>query len=72
MKVTVEFDEKELVKAIADAAIEMDKDTLKRLIRGLITEAILSLNAPTMRQMADKFVSLEHEINYRAKKEHNE
>jgi hypothetical protein len=69
MKVTIEFDEKELIKAFADAAIDMDKETLKRLIRGLITESVLSLNAPTMRQIADKFVTLEHEINYRAKKE---
>jgi hypothetical protein len=41
MKVTIEFDEKELIKAFADAAIEMDKETLKRLIRGLITEYVM-------------------------------
>lgn len=72
MKITIEIDEKEIVKSLAEAAIEMDKDTLKRLIRGLITEAVHSLNAPTMHQIADKFIAIEHEVNYRARAEREE
>ena len=67
MKITIEIDEKEIVEALAKAAIDLDKETLKRLLRGLITEATLSLNAPTMHQIADKFITIEHEINYRAR-----
>ncbi len=54
------------------AAIEMDKETVKRLLRGLVTEAVLSVNAPTMHQIADKFIAIEHEINYRASSEREE
>jgi hypothetical protein len=66
MKITIEIDEKEIVEGLVEAAIELDKSTLKRLLRGLITEAVLSVNAPTMHQMADKFIAIEHEINWRA------
>lgn len=67
MKITIEIDEKEIVESLVKAAIDLDKETLKRLLRGLITEAALSLNAPTMHQIADKFIAMEHEINYRAR-----
>ena len=69
MKITLEIDEKEIVKGLVEAAIDMDKETLKRLLRGLITEAVLSVNTPTMHQIADKFIAIEHEINYRATSE---
>jgi hypothetical protein len=72
MKITIEIDEKEIVKGLADAAIELDKDTIKRLLRGLITEAVLSVNAPTMHQIADKFIEIEHEINWRAAAENDD
>ncbi len=72
MKITIEIDEKEIVEGLVEAAIDMDKETLKRLLRGLITEAILSLNAPTLHQIADKFIAVEHEINYRASAEREE
>ncbi|UCE73182.1 MAG: hypothetical protein JSV56_09085 [Methanomassiliicoccales archaeon] len=69
MKITIEIDEKEIVSGLVEAAIDLDKDTLKRLLRGLITEAVLSLNAPTMHELADKFIEMEHEINWRASAE---
>ncbi|MEE9151657.1 MAG: hypothetical protein V3U20_07480 [Thermoplasmata archaeon] len=69
MKITLEIDEKEIVKGLVEAAIDMDKETLKRLLRGLIMEAVLSVNTPTMHQIADKFIAIEHEINYRATSE---
>lgn len=69
MKITIEIDEKEIVEGLVEAAIDMDKATLKRLLRGLITEAVLSVNAPTMHQIADKFIAVEHEINWRASAE---
>ena len=69
MKITIEIDEKEIVESLVKAAIEADKDMIKRLIRGLITEAVLSVNAPTMHQIADKFIEIEHEINWRASAE---
>ncbi|UCE39155.1 MAG: hypothetical protein JSW00_08045 [Thermoplasmata archaeon] len=69
MKITIEIDEKEIVEGIVEAAIDLDKEMVKRLLRGIITEAVLSLNAPTMHQMADKFIEIEHEINYRASSE---
>ena len=72
MKITIEIDEKEIVEGLAKAAVDLDKETLKRLLRGLITEAILSLNAPTVHQIADKFIAIEHEINYRASSEREE
>lgn len=69
MKITIEIDEKEIVESLVEAAIDLDKDMLKRLLRGLITEAVLSVNAPTLHQIADKFIQIEHEINYRASTE---
>jgi hypothetical protein len=72
MKITIEIDEKEIVEGLVEAAIELDKSTLKRLLRGLITEAVLSVNAPTMHQIADRFIAIEHEINYRASREGKE
>lgn len=69
MKITIEIDEKEIVESLVKASIEIDKDMIKRLIRGLITEAVLSVNAPTMHQIADKFIEIEHEINWRASAE---
>lgn len=69
MKITIEIDEKEIVESLVNAAIELDKDTVKRLVRGLITEAVLSVNAPTMHQIADKYIEIEHEINWRASAE---
>jgi hypothetical protein len=72
MKVTIEIDEKEIVEGLVNAAIDLDKDTIKRLLRGLVTEAVLSVNAPTMHQIADKFIEIEHEINWRASAEREE
>jgi hypothetical protein len=69
MKITIEIDEKEIVEGIVKSAIDLDKEMVKRLLRGLLTEAVLSLNAPTMHQLADKFIEIEHEINYRASSE---
>ncbi len=72
MKITIEIDEKEIVEGLVEAAIDLDKETLKRLLRGLMTEAVLSMNAPTMHQIADKFIAIEHEINWRASAEGKE
>ena len=68
MKITIEIDEKELMEHFIDAAIELDKDTVKRLIRGFINEVIYSLNPTTMRMIAEKFIDMENEINYRMEK----
>jgi hypothetical protein len=72
MKITIEIDDKEIVEGLVEAAIDLDKEMVKRLIRGLVTEAVLSLNAPTLHQLADKFIQIEHEINYRASSEREE
>ena len=72
MKITIEIDDKEIVEGLVEAAIDLDKEMVKRLLRGIITEAILSLNAPTLHQIADKFIEIEHEINYRASSEREE
>lgn len=72
MKVTIEIDDKEIVEGLVEAAIDLDKEMVKRLLRGIITEAVLSLNAPTLHQIADKFIEIEHEINYRASSEREE
>ena len=69
MKITIEIDDKEIVEGLVEAAIELDKEMVKRLLRGIVTEAVLSLNAPTLHQIADKFIEIEHEINYRASTE---
>ncbi len=72
MKITIEIDDKEIVEGLVEAAIDLDKEIVKRLLRGLVTEAVLSLNAPTLHQLADKFIEIEHEINYRASSERKE
>lgn len=72
MKITIEIDEKEIVEGLVRAAIDLDKDVIKRLLRGLMTEAVLSVNAPTVHQIADKFIEIETEINWRASSERKE
>ncbi len=69
MKITIEIDDKEIVEGLVEAALDLDKEMVKRLLRGLVTEAVLSLNAPTLHQIADKFIQIEHEINWRASAE---
>jgi hypothetical protein len=69
MKITIEIDEKEIVEGIVRAAIDLDKETIKRLMRGLVVEGVHSLNAPTMHQIVDKFIEIEHEVNFRASSE---
>ena len=68
MKIVVEIDEDELIERMMKAAVNADKDLVKRLMNGLISELLASLKPPLMRRIADKFIDMESEINYRMEK----
>jgi hypothetical protein len=69
MKITIDIDEKKIVEQMVEGAIELDKDVMKQLIRGLITEFMYALNPPTVKKIVEKFIEIESEINYTARKE---
>jgi len=68
MKITIEIDEEEMMNKFVQALMDTDKPAVKRLIRGLIHESLLSLNPVTVKKIAEKFIEIESEINYSLEK----
>lgn len=65
MKIVIELNEREIVNALVKVAKELDKETVRGLLRGLSTEFLLSLNPVVVKRLAEKFIEVESEINYR-------
>ena len=66
MRITIDIDEKEIVAGIIQSLIEVDKSAMKHVLRSVIKEIALSINKQTAKVIAEKYVEIESEINYRA------
>ena len=68
MKLVIEMDEKEFLENLLKAAVETDKDVVKKVMNGFICELLASMNPTLMKKIATKFIDMESEINYRSEK----
>jgi hypothetical protein len=68
MKVVIEMDEKEFLDNLLKAAMETDKEVVKKVMNGIISELLASLNPTLMKRIATKFIDMESEVNYRMEK----
>ena len=66
MRITIDIDEKEILAGLIESLLETDKPTMKHLLRSAIKEIILSVDHKTAKILAEKYVEIEHEINYQA------
>ena len=46
--------------------IDADKPAMKHVLRSIIKEIALSVDPKTVKVIAEKYVEVEHEINYQA------
>ncbi len=69
MKITIDLDEKELLAGIIESLIMADKPAMKHILRSIIKEIALSVDRKTAKIIAEKYVQIEHEINYQASAE---
>ena len=69
MKIVIEMDEKEFLDNLLKAAMETDKEVVKKVMNGIMSELLASLNPTLMKKIAGKFIDMESEVNYRAGKE---
>jgi hypothetical protein len=67
MKITIEIDEKEVIAGLVESLIKSDKTVVKHLLRSMIKELVLSVNKKTAKLIAEKYVEVEHQINYLAR-----
>ena len=66
MRITIDIDEKEILAGFIQSLLDADKPAMKHVLRSVIKEIALSLDPKTLRVIAEKYVELEHEINYQA------
>jgi hypothetical protein len=67
MRITIDIDEKEIIADILESLLNTDKPAMKHILRSLIKEIVLSLDKKTAKIIAEKYVEIEHEINYQAR-----
>ena len=66
MRITIDIDEKEIVAGLIQSLMDIDKPAMKHVLRSVVKEIALSLDKKTMKILAEKYVDIEHEINYQA------
>jgi hypothetical protein len=64
MRITIDIDEKELLAGIIESLLETDKPAMKHILRSVLKEIVLSIDTKTAKIIAEKFVEIEHEVNY--------
>jgi hypothetical protein len=64
MRITIDIDEKELLAGIVESLLESDKTAMKHILRSVLKEIALSVDPKTAKIIAEKYVEIEHEINY--------
>jgi len=69
MRITIDIDEKELLAGIIESLIDLDKPAMKHVLRSVVKEIALSIDKKTAQIIAEKYVQIEHEINYQASAE---
>jgi hypothetical protein len=66
MRITIDIDEKELLAGVIESLLDIDKPAMKHVLRSVVKELILSIDTKTAQIIAEKYVQVEHEINYQA------
>lgn len=64
MRITIDIDEKEIITGIIESLLESDKPAMKHILRSVLKEVILSVDHKTAKIIAEKYLEVEHEINY--------
>ena len=66
MRITIDIDEKEILAGIMESLLNSDKPAMKHILRSVLKEIVLSVDQKTAKLIAEKYVAVEHEINYQA------
>lgn len=66
MRITIDIDEKDILAGIVESLLNSDKPAMKHILRSIIKEILLSVDPKTVKLLAEKYVELEHEINFQA------
>jgi hypothetical protein len=66
MRITIDIDEKEILASMIQSLLDADKPAMKHVLRSIIKEIALSVDPKTVKIIAEKYVEIEHEINYQA------
>lgn len=66
MRITIDIDEKEILAGIMESLLNSDKPAMKHILRSVIKEILISVDPKTVKLIAEKYVEIEHEINYQA------
>ena len=64
MRITIDIDEKELLAGFIETLMNVDKSAMKHVLRSVVKEIALSIDKKTAKIIAEKYVEIEHEINY--------
>ena len=67
MRITIDIDEAEIAAGLIESVLKSDKTAMKHILRSIIKEIALSVDKKTLKIVAEKYVEIEHEINYLAK-----
>ncbi len=67
MRITIDIDEKEIIADLIETVLRTDKPTMKHILRSIVKEIILSVDHKTAKLIAEKYVEVEHEINYQSR-----
>jgi len=72
MRITIDIDEAEIAAGLIESALKSDKTVMKHILRSMIKEIALSVDKKTLKIIAEKYVEIEHEINYQASKDNTD
>jgi len=64
MRITIDIDEKEILAGVMESLLDSDKPAMKHILRSIVKELALSIDHKTAKVIAEKYVEIEHEINY--------
>jgi hypothetical protein len=66
VRITIDIDEKELIASLISTLLDIDKPAMKHVLRSVVKEVALSVDKKTAKIIAEKYIEIEHEINYQA------
>jgi len=66
MRITIDIDEKEILAGVMESLLNSDKPAMKHILRSIVKELALSIDHKTAKVIAEKYVEIEHEVNYQA------
>ncbi len=72
MRITIDIDEAEIAAGLIESVLKSDKTVMKHILRSMIKEIALSVDKKTLKIIAEKYVEVEHEINYQASQDNSD